>query len=162
MPVSEVGNHTGEIIATGLKKAKTGNVQILIQFKDESDNTITAYLATTEAAWEYTEKKLEACGFVMADNDYDLTRLNDPDCPIIGMKDIPFTVKTKQGLDGNEYHEVSWIGAGGGISDRMPPEETKVFAAKLRQALITRAGGVKPSGPPSKTTAKGKTAPWAK
>lgn len=157
MPVSSVGNHTGEVVATGLKKAKTGNVQILIQFKDEEDNTITAYLATTEAAWPYTEKKLEACGFVMADNDYDLTRLNDPDCPIIGMRDIPFTVKSKTAPDGTDHNEVSWIGAGGGISDRMDPEETKVFAAKLRQALITKAGGVKPSAAAGK-----KPAPWAK
>lgn len=157
MPVSEVGNHTGEVVATGLKKAKTGNVQILIQFKDEADNTITAYLATTEAAWPYTEKKLEACGFVMADNDYDLTRLNDPDCPIVGMKDIPFTVKAKQGQDGNTYNEVSWIGAGGGITERMDPEETKIFAAKLRQSLITKAGGVKPAAATTKSPA-----PWAK
>lgn len=156
MPVSEVGNHTGEIVATGLKKAKTGNVQILIQFKDEADNTITAYLATTEAAWPYTEKKLEACGFVMADNDYDLTRLNDPDCPLIGMADVPFTVKAKVGPDGNTYNEVSWIGAGGGISERMDPEETKSFAAQLRQKLIAKAGGVKPA-----TTGKA-AAPWAK
>lgn len=155
MPVSTIGNHTGEIVATGLKKAKTDNVQILIQFKDENDDTITAYLATTEKAWPYTEKKLEACGFVMADNDYDLTRLNDPDCPIIGNTGIPFTVKAKTGLDGNEYHEVSWIGVGGGITERMDPEETKAFAAKLRQELIKKAGGVKPS-------ATKKPAPWAK
>jgi hypothetical protein len=137
-----------------LKKAKTGNVQILIQFKDEADNTITAYLATTEKAWEYTEKKLEACGFVMAENDYDLTRLNDPDCPLIGMRDIPFTVKVKKGLDGNEYHEVSWIGAGGGITERLEPEDAKAFAAALRQKLITSAGGVKPAAK--------KAAPWEK
>lgn len=155
MPVSEVGNHTGEVVATGLKKAKTGNVQILIQFKDEADNTITAYLATSEAAWPYTEKKLEACGFVMADNDYDLTKLNEPDCPIIAMADIPFTVKAKVGPDGNTYNEVSWIGAGGGISERMDPEDTKVFAAQLRQRLIVKNG-------PAKPAATAKPAPWAK
>lgn len=158
MPVSEVGNHVGEVVATGLKKAKTGNVQILIQFKDEADNTITAYLPTTEPAWPYTEKKLEACGFIMAEQDYDLTRLNEPESPIIGMRDIPFTVKAKQGQDGNTYNEVSWIGAGGGISERMEQDEAKVFAAKLRQTLITKAGGAK-SAP--KPPAKG-AAPWDK
>jgi hypothetical protein len=89
----------------------------------------------------------------MADNDYDLTKLNDPDCPLVGMRDIPFTVKAKKGLDGNDYHEVSWIGAGGGITERLEPEEAQVFAAKLRQELIKKAGGVKPSAKP---------APWAK
>jgi hypothetical protein len=155
MPVSEIGNHTGEITATGLKQAKTGNVQILIQFKDEADNTITAYLATTELAWPYTEKKLEACGFVMADYDYDLTKLNGPDSPILGMRDIPFVVKAKPSQDGTQiYHEVSWIGAGGGITERMNEDDAKTFAAKLRQKLITAAGGAKPAAK--------KTAPWSK
>jgi hypothetical protein len=159
MPVSNVGNHVGEIVATGLKKAaSSGNVQVLVQFRDEEGNAITAYLATTEAAWPYTEKKLAACGFVMADNDFNLERLNDADCPIIGMKGVPFTVKTEADLAGEMQHRVGWIGEGGGISERMSPDETKVFAAQLRQRLI--AGGGKATTP-APTGAK-KPAPWAK
>jgi hypothetical protein len=155
MPISTVGNHVGEIIATGLNKASTGNVQILVQFRDEEDNTITAYLSVSDDAWPYTEAKLIACGFTPADNDYDLTKLNAPDCAIIGMKDVPFQVESSS-YNGKESNKVSWIGEGGGIRERLPDDEVKVFAATLRAKLIASKGGV-PAAP-----AKKGAAPWSK
>lgn len=158
MPVSNVGNHLGEVVATGLRKAKTGNVQVLIQFRDEEGNSITAYLATTEKAWPYTEQKLEACGFVMADNDNDLTKLNEPNNAIIGMKEIPFVVEQEKDLEGVMRNKVSWIGEGAvGISERMSIDETKVFAAQLRARLVAK-GGQKTST--KKTEKKGSPPPW--
>lgn len=155
MPISNVGNHVGEILSTGLSKASTGNVQILIQFKDEGEDTITAYLSVSDDAWPYTEAKLIACGFVPADNDYDLTKLNAPDCPLIGMKDIPFQVEASS-YNGKESHKVSWIGPGGGITERLPDDEVKVFAAQLRSKLIAAK---RPA--PAPAAKKGAT-PWQK
>jgi hypothetical protein len=154
MSVSTVGKHTGTIIATGLQKASTGNIQVLIQFEDEKGDTITAYLSTTDGAMPWTEKKLAACGYVLAENDYDFARLNDPDCPIIGMKNIPFTVEEKKGLDGEFHNRVGWIGegGGGGITERMDPNETKAFAAQLRAKLIGKRG----------PAPKKEKAPWTK
>jgi hypothetical protein len=161
MSISSIGNHVGEVIATGLKKASTGNVQVLIQFRDEEGNTITAYLATTDKAWEWTEKKLIACGWVPADNDYDLTKLNDIDCPVIGMKEIPFSV-VEDTYEGKTNHKVDFIGEGGvGINERMSGDEVKIFAAQLRTRLHAKGGQKTAPKPAAKPAAKkGSPAPW--
>lgn len=164
MPISNVGRHVGEIIATGLSETSTGNAQVFVQFKDEEENTITAYLSTeTEAkpgrqsAWYYTEKKLTACGFVPADHGFDLSKLNDEPSPILGMRDIPFTVDADE-YNGKVTHKVGYIGDGGG-AERMPADKAKLFSAQLRAKLIAASG---PSAAPApRKTAAVAAAPWA-
>lgn len=164
MTLSTTGWHEGEVTAVALNKASTGNVQIVVALKDEDGNGITAFLSTTDRALEYTEKKLIAMGWNPADYDYDLSKLNEPDCALVGMRDFKFEVVEQPDLNGDPQRRVGWIGEpGSGVGERLEAGEARSFAAELRKRLIAQRGKPTPKAAPAtagKKAAAGGAAPW--
>ena len=137
MPFTE-GRHRVRIASTGLGESpKTKSEQIIITFEDVADdyNTITAYLATSEKAWPYTEKSLINCGWDPTFRGYLFEELNEDPSPIAGNEvDI---VTEEEEYEGKRRMKVKWINAPGAGIERMEPAEAQSFAERLRARLLS-------------------------
>lgn len=153
MALMQKGHHA-PVWVTGsvLSKSSQGNGQIVISFRNEAGETIDAYLSCTEAAWEWTEKKLRTLGFDVDENDLDIRPLNrGAESPIAGVE-TEIDVK-EDTYNGKTTLKVDWIGPRTGQAS-MADSDEDAFAAELRKRLVARKGAPKLSGrPPVKPAA---------
>lgn len=157
MALMKAGHHAPVyVLGSVLSKSSQGNGQIVISFKNEDGDTIDAYLSCTEAAWEWTERKLRTLGFDVDANDLDIRPLNrGTESPIAGVE-TEIDVK-EDTYNGKTTLKVDWIGPRIGQA-QMPGSDEDAFAADLRRRLVARKGAPKPAPRPSgKATAAG---PW--
>lgn len=141
-----IGTHEVAVKNTGLSKSQSGNVQIVVEFYDQADETLSAFLATTEAAWPYTEDKLRVLGWDPAQNGFRFEDLNSEPSPIAGNQ-VQIVVDAET-FDGKTRNKVKFINPPGGKAiERMAPAEAQSFAAQLRKRLTgqTTAGVARPA-----------------
>lgn len=144
MGLLQKGTYPGvEIISSALQPGKGDDDPVIVLgFMDiQTQESINAYLYTTEKAWPYTRKKLEACGFNVADYDGDLSVLNGSDSPVVG-KSVRLVVD-EQEYEGKLRPKVVTIGDDV-FAERMDPAAATEFTAKLRARLMT-TGELKPT-----------------
>ena len=96
-----VGLHEAEVLDHAFFEAGTGTVQLGIVFQT-SEGIITAYLPFTDAAAEYSLKKVAAIGYTGA-----LEDLNNGEA-MVGMK-CKITVEHEEDLNGELREKVAWI-----------------------------------------------------
>lgn len=143
-----IGKH--RLRATGAalveKEGKDPSVEVYVQDTEDPDEIGTIYLSTSDAAFEWTEKKLKLLGWDPKENDYRFDYLNQEgeDNPLRGVEfDVDVTEgKPYTGQDGKErqgFPQINFVGLSG-FSERMPPEKAKSFAAQLRAKLISQRG----------------------
>lgn len=165
MALMQKGHHA-PVWVTGsvLSKSSKGNGQVVVSFRNEAGESIDAYLACTEAAWQYTEQKLKALGWDPAENDFDLRPLNaGAASPIVGnetgIEVIEDSYVTESG-ETKKTPKVGWIGSRTGAAG-LPESEMDVFAAELRKRLIAAKGAPKPSArPAAKPAPRSSSVPW--
>lgn len=132
------GKHRVRVTATALAETKTGVGQIVVGFEDGDGNTISAYLFTSDRAWEYTAEKLKTLGWDPRENGYRFEDLNTEPSPIAGNEvDI---VTEEEEYEGKRRMKVKWINAPGLGVERMQPAEAASFADKLRRRLLNGGG----------------------
>lgn len=128
------GKHRVRVTATALAETKTGVGQIVVGFEDSDGNTISAYLFTSDKAWEYTAEKLKTLGWDPRENGYMFEELNADPSPIAGNEvDI---VTEEEEYEGKRRMKVKWINAPGLGVERMQPAEAATFAMTLRNRLL--------------------------
>jgi hypothetical protein len=142
------------ITGSNLQKGKSDDDPVVMVYFMADGETITAWLYTTLAAWPYTQKKLAACGFDPAENDFNLAALDlEGDANPIANQHVRIVVKEEE-FEGKIRSKVAWIGPGDGMVERMAPEEAVSFTKALRRRLMASQGAPKKSAPPKKTSPK--------
>ncbi len=137
MAVLAVGNHEVEVIASALSESQqTKSQQIMVQFADANGDGITAYLACSEAAWQYTEEKLRTLGWDAPKNGYRFEELNLDPSPLKGQR-VRITVK-EETYKGKTRAKVDGIWP---LFERMEAGEAKSFAEKLRARILNGSTG---------------------
>jgi len=135
----EVGKHEVIVSETGLVKTQKGDMQIVVKFENAEGDSITAYLATSEAAWPYTQDKLANMGWDPVSNGFRVEDLNESPSPIHGNQ-CQIVVKEEE-FEGKTRKKVSFINPPGGMPiERMESSEAQRFAAQLRSRLTGRPG----------------------
>jgi len=141
----EVGIRSTQLTVSGEK----GTPCVSVLFEDETGDTITYWGYLTDAALQYTLKSLAAMGWDSAEHDGRIDTLNETDL-LVGRK-VEIVVDEEE-FEGKVRSKVKFVNEiGGGLGERMAPEESKSFAAQLR-AKILAAKGPKPSTAPKKPT----------
>lgn len=159
MALMQKGHHAPVyVIGSVLSKSSQGNGQIVISFKNDDGDTIDAYLSCTEAAWEWTEKKLRVLGFDVDANDLDIRPLNrGAESPLAGVE-TEIDVK-EDTYNGKTTLKVDWIGPRLGQA-QMPGSDEDAFAAELRRRLVARKGAPRAAAPKTSKPAAAGNPPW--
>lgn len=142
----DVGTHEVTVKSTALANSSKGNLQIVVEFENDAHDTISAFLATTEAAWQYTEEKLRTLGWDPAANGYRFEDLNNDPSPI-ALNQVQIVVD-EEVYDGKRVKKVKFINQPGGkVLERLAETEATYFASLLRQRLTgsTRPGVAPPA-----------------
>ena len=144
------GKHEVGIRSTCLTKSgKNGTPCVAVVFEDDVGETVTYWGYLTDAALQYTLKSLAAMGWDSAEHDGRIDTLDGTDL-LVGRK-VEIVVDEEE-FEGKVRSKVKFVNEiGGGLGERMAPEESKSFAAQLR-AKILAAKGPKPSTAPKKPT----------
>ena len=156
MGVIATGRHDVTITATALVE-KNGEVQINVSMlQEETNDTITAYLHTTEKSWPHTEKKLRACGWDAVENGYRFEELNAEPSPLVGNR-VNITVDAET-WEGQTRNKVGFINPIGGV-ERMEPAEAQSFAAQLRARITGQTNAAPMKAAKSKAVANANEKP---
>lgn len=138
MPLMKPGWHRVSVTSTVLAKSSKGNMQIVVGFVNEGGEDISAYLATTEAAWPYTEEKLARLGWDAEARNYQIQELNaGKDTPILHVETDILVVEEMN--EGKPYIKVDRIGRGG-VTEAAPADEVTAFAATFRARVLAAKG----------------------
>jgi hypothetical protein len=151
-----IGKHRLRVTGSALVEKEGGDptVQVYVQDTENADEIGTLYLSTSEAAWEWTEKKLTVLGWEPKANDYRFDYLNaeGEENPLRGAEfDANVSERTYMGNDNKERTgiRIDFVSLGG-FAERMPPEKATAFAKQLRQRLIASKGQQTASAPKQK------------
>lgn len=131
------GRHRVRVTATALAETKNGTGQIVVGFEDNEGNSISAYLFTSDKAWEYTAEKLKVLGWDPVANGYRFEDLNLDPSPIAG-NEVDIVTEEEQ-FEGKWRMKVKWINAPGLGVERMQPAQASSFAETLRARLLRGA-----------------------
>lgn len=150
MGTIQAGTWPVEVDATFLgKSSKKGTGYVGVRFKDETGDTITAYLYTSDAAIARTVETLERLGWSLSASNGDLFTLHETNL-IVGAK-CEIVVEDEE-YDGKWRPKVKWINelGGGGRAEGMAAEEARSFAAALRAKVYgAKAGQAPAAGKPA-------------
>lgn len=161
----EMGRHRLRVTGSALVEKQGGGdptVQVYVQDIEDMNQMGTVYLATSEAAWEWTEKKLKVLGWDPKENQYRLDYLNvEGESPLLNVEfDVDVCEgKPYTGNDGKERTgiQINFLGLGG-FAERMEPKKAAAFSATLRARLLASQGQ---SAAPARKAAPKKPAPPA-
>jgi hypothetical protein len=153
----DVGRHEVQVLSTALSiSQKSGAQQIVVQFENDQQDTITAYLSCSDAAWQYTEEKLRAIGWNPVDHGYRFEELNQEPSPCAGNQ-CQITIQQEE-YEGRKRLKVGFINPPGGLPvERMEQAEAQAFAAQLRARLLgqpqaaTSTTSKRPTVPPKRS-----------
>jgi len=142
------GRHEVKIVSHVLtKSSQKGTPCMAVVFEDDAGEHITYYGYLSDAALEYTLKALAAMGWDAAQHDGRIDVLNGTDL-LLGHK-VEIVVDEEE-YEGKVRAKVRFVNEiGGGMGERMAPEEGRSFAAQLR-AKILAAKGPKPNAAPAR------------
>lgn len=103
-------NFRGTIVDYGFSETKDGREQVFVKLQnDDTGEIVTAFMALTEKAAEWTVKKLRACGF----NGFSFEDLDDGGVALRGNK-VLYEVEHDT-YNGKTTAKVGWINKPGGI-----------------------------------------------
>ncbi len=142
------GTYTAKPIQAVLAKTSTGKEQVAVEFElieeDVRGQRITWYGFFTEGTFDSTIEGLRACGWE-GDDLSDLSSVN-------GSVEASLVVEHEE-YQGNVKARVRWVNKAGGVAvkDRIPDDEAKRFAARMRgrisAGVVKSGGGGKPAAP---------------
>ncbi len=140
-----------EITGSALTKGKSTDDPVVEVYFLVEGEPMTAWLYTTPKAWEWTEKKLRACGFDPAEHQFNLVALNlDGDANPIKGNRTRIVVREEE-YEGKIRPKIAFIGDFDG-GEKMPDAEAVQFTQALRQRLLASQG--KPAAAANRATTK--------
>ncbi len=139
MPVIGKGRHDVSVVRSALAESgeHKDTPQIIVQFQDLNNDTITAYLFCTEKAWPYTAEKLCTLGWDPVKRGYRFEELNADPSPIVG--NFVEIVVDEEEYEGKKRNKVKFINPTGGRIERMEPAAAVSFAERLRRRILQGA-----------------------
>lgn len=141
------GKHEVCVAETALGKTQKGDLQIIVRFETAGGDSISAFLATSDAAWPYTSDKLTNMGWDPTGNGFRFEELNQTPSPILGNQCQIVVVEEE--FEGKTRKKVSFINPPGGMPiERMDQPEAQQFAARLRSRLTGRPVSAPPRQAP--------------
>lgn len=146
MPVIEAaGRHDVEVVSHVLGKSGTGTHHVAVLFQDEAGDRITWYGYLSDAALERTVASLQNLGWNPAEHGGRIDSLNGTG--ILAGAKAEIVVENEE-FDGKVRPKVKWVNApGGGLGSGLEAAEADIFAASLRQKILS-AAAPKPNGTP--------------
>ncbi len=142
------GTYVAKPVQAVLAKTSTGKEQVAVEFElteeDVRGQRITWYGFFTDGTFDRTIEGLRACGW---EGD-DLSNLSS----INGSVEASIVIEHEE-YQGHVKARVRWVNKAGGVAvkDRIPDDEAKRFAAKMRGRIS--AGVVKAGGKPTSAAA---------
>lgn len=131
--------------SVALGKTKDGKPQIAIMFDttDETYRQVTVYRFFTDAAMPYTEQDLRTLGWDPVVNGWRIDDLIDLQSIRGAVVDLVCAMETYEDKPRLKVKFINAPGGGGGMKDRMEPDEAKAFTTQLRARLGVTGGAAR-------------------
>ncbi len=133
------GRHEVRVVSHALTKSgQKGTPCVAVTFEDDVGQRITWFGYLTDAALEWTLKALAAMGWDSNASDGRIDSLNGTD--LLAGNRVEIVVEEEE-YEGKLRPKVRWVNEiGGGVGDRMAPDEATAFATDLRKRILSMRG----------------------
>ena len=141
------------VAALSLGKTSTGKTQLAITF-ETTQGKLTVYKYFTDAAMPYTEADLRTLGWDPQENGWRVDDLLESQEIVGNVCNLVCGYEDYNGKQTLKVKFINDVNGGGGMNEKLSPDDAKAFTNSLRQQLGVTGGAKRKAAPKAKPPAR--------